>query len=138
MQLGLIVLDVDGGELGYRLRDAAYGFAGLPPMLPNMARAWTSSDELRWSGAINAASTALAGATATPDPPELRFRDIVAGSIRYLVAAVLHRLLLAARPPRSLVAEIEAARDSRAVAEWIAAPIEEPPLEVEVPAATDG
>ncbi len=106
-------------------------------MLPDMARAWTSRDDQRWSYAINAASTALAGVVEPPDPPELRFRDIVAGSIHYFVAAVLHRLCLAAPPARSLSAAIEAARESRALAEWIAAPMADPPVEIEVPAAPD-
>jgi len=100
-----------------------------------MGRAWTAEDDARCE------RSRADGPTAQREPTELdelAFVDVLRGCLGYFVAVLLHRLRLAAPPARSLAREMEAARDSRALAEWIAAPMPDLPVEVEVAAITDG
>ena len=89
-----------------------------------MARLWNQADDQRWPESMG---TSAQVSSKPIEAINLLFRDVVRGSVAYLLALLRYRLRIASSPTRTLTEEMIDQCNQRLFAAWLAAPIADLP-----------
>ena len=99
-----------------------------------MARMWNDQDDQKWGDALGAAAPT---ATEPIEVEDLLVRDLLLGTIAYLLGTLRARLILD-EPPVTLATAINAACRRRELMAWIAEPMPDPPEPEDSAVAAEG